>query len=254
MGDSGDALSATVGSGGSGDPEDPETGYTKVRNGFAELFCAGHILTRDGRLLTAGGHNGAGVGTTDATYFDPTTLQWTPLPDLHYARWYPSVTPLADGRTLTLGGAISRPNIAEVPEVLAANGSPWSTIPNAQKDVGEYPQLYQGPDGRVFVAGGDDFQSWLLNPDTATWTPLGPSPASTGNGVMYRPGKVMLTGGGTDGGDPVTGATGVIDLNVIDRYRQPLAADRADGLRPLAAHPGHPARRQGARRRRRAGN
>ena len=100
---------------------DPATNtYTSVPNNFAELFCAGHVLTPDGRLLTAGGHNGAGVGTTDATFFDPTTLQWTALGDLNYARWYPSVTPLADGRTLTVGGAISRPNIAEVPEVLLA--------------------------------------------------------------------------------------------------------------------------------------
>ncbi len=193
---------------------DPATNtYTPVPNGFAELFCAGHVLTPDGRLLTAGGHNGAGVGTTDATYFNPSTQSWTALPDLNYARWYPSVTPLADGRTLTLGGAISRPNIAEVPEILSASGTSWSTFPGAQKDVGEYPQLYQGPDGRVFVSGGDaSYQSWLLNVATSNWTPLGQSPAAAGTGVMYRPGKVMMTGGGTLGVDPVTRNTGVIDL------------------------------------------
>jgi PKD repeat protein len=193
---------------------DPATNvYTAVPNGFAELFCAGHVLTPDGRLLTAGGHNGAGVGTTDATYFNPATLQWTALPDLNYARWYPSVTPLADGRTLTLGGAISRPNIAEVPEALTASGTAWTTYPGAQKDVGEYPQLYQVPDGRVFVSGGDaSYQSWLLATDTGNWTPLGQGPAAAGTGVMYRPGKVMMTGGGTLGVDPVTRNTGVIDL------------------------------------------
>ena len=188
--------------------------YTAVPNGFAELFCAGHVLTANGRLLTSGGHNGAGVGTTDATYFDATTLQWTALPDLNYARWYPSITPLADGRTLTLGGAISRPDIAEIPEILAANGSAWTTFPAGQKNVGEYPQVFQAPDARVFVNGGDTFQSWLLNLGTGNWTPLGVAPAAAGTSVMYRPGKVMITGGGTMGVDPVTGATGVIDLNV----------------------------------------
>ncbi|MGE0125482.1 MAG: Calx-beta domain-containing protein [Vicinamibacterales bacterium] len=197
---------------------DPATNvYTPVPNGFAELFCAGHILTADGRLLTVGGHNGAGVGTTDVTYFDPSTLQWTPRPDLNYARWYPSVTPLADGRTVTLGGAISRPNIAEVPEILAASGSSWSTVPGAQKDVGEYPQLYQVADGRLFVSGADfSFQSWLLDVGTSNWTPLGQGPAGGGTGVMYRPGKVLMAGGGTQGVDPVTQAAAVIDLNAAN--------------------------------------
>jgi hypothetical protein len=211
---------------------DPATNvYTAVPNGFAELFCAGHVLTPNGRLLTVGGHNGAGVGTVDATYFDPTTLQWTPLPDLSYARWYPSVTPLADGRTLTIGGAISRPNIAEVPEALLANNSDWIALPGAQKDVGEYPQLYQAPDGRVFVSGGDaSYQSWLLDPDVGNWTPLGLGPAAAGTGVMYRPGHVMMTGGGTLGSDPVVGATGVIDLTQSSpswRQTAPMAFGRS---------------------------
>ena len=59
--------------------------------------------------ITSGGHNGSGVGTRDATVFDPATQQWTALSDLTYARWYPSLIQLADGRALTLGGAISRP-------------------------------------------------------------------------------------------------------------------------------------------------
>ncbi len=205
--------------------------YTPVPNGFAELFCAGHILSNDGRLLTTGGHNGAGVGTTDATYFDPTTFQWTALPNLNYARWYPSLIQLADGRALTLGGAISRPNIAEVPEALANGGSSWSTFPGAQKDVGEYPLLFQAPDGRIFVNGfGTPLNSWLLNVATSSWTELGQSPAAAGTGVMYRPGKVMMTGGGNLGTDPVITATGVLDLTASSpawRQTAPMAFGRS---------------------------
>jgi hypothetical protein len=188
--------------------------YTAVPNGFAELFCAGHILTNDGRLLTTGGHNGGGVGTTDATVFDPTTLQWTPLANLNYARWYPSVTQLADGRTFTIGGAITRPDIAEIPEIMAAQGGPWTSMPGAQKDVGEYPQVYQAPNGRLFVNGSDASGiSWLLDVNTNLWTSLGVSPASSGTSVMYRAGKIMMTGGGTANADPLVPTTGVIDLN-----------------------------------------
>ena len=184
--------------------------YTPVPNGFAELFCAGHFLTNDGRLITSGGHNGGGVGTTDATAFDPTTLQWTALANLNYARWYPSIVQLADGRALTLGGAISRPENAEVPEALAPGATAWTTFPGAQRDVGEYPDVYQASDGRVFVTGGTP---GLLDLSASSWAPLGSGPASSGASVMYRPGKIMKASGATNGADPVITATGVIDLD-----------------------------------------
>jgi hypothetical protein len=200
-----------------------------VPNDFAELFCAGHILTADGRLLTIGGHNGSGVGTLDATLFDVATRQWTSLPDLNRARWYPSLVQLPDGRALALGGAISRPQIADIPETLSAGGSAWSLFPGAQKDVGEYPVVFPTFGGRVFVNGYQtiavptvppappeyelSYDSWLYDVDASTWTLIGPAPAPGGAGVMYRPGKVMLTGGPTrEGTDPVTRNTGVIDL------------------------------------------
>src|SRR5262245_42890987 len=63
--------------------------YTAVPNGFAELFCSAHVLNRDGRLFTVGGHNGGGVGTTDVTVFDASTRLWTQLAPVSFARWYP---------------------------------------------------------------------------------------------------------------------------------------------------------------------
>ena len=208
---------------------DPDTNsYTPVPNGFAELFCAGHILTNDGRLITSGGHNGAGVGTRDATVFDPTTEQWTALPDLTYARWYPTLIQLADGRALTLGGAISRPAIAEIPEALSLSGGGWTAFPAAQKDVGEYPQLYETPNGSVFVVA--EGNSFTLDVDGSRWTPVGQPGTSSGNGVMYRPGKVMVTGGGTLGSDPVVRSTSVIDLNAATpawRDTSPMAFGRS---------------------------
>jgi len=197
---------------------DPDSGeYTPTPNGFAELFCAGHILTHDGRLLTAGGHNGAGVGTGDVTVFDAATRQWTALPSIVYPRWYPSLVQLADGRALTIGGAISRPDTAWIPEAFTLGASSWTEFPIAQKDVGEYPVMFQGPGGRVFVSEYETSMSWWLDPSASTpalaWTPLGRSPAASGPGVMYRPGQVLMAGGGTLNADPVVTSAGVIDLN-----------------------------------------
>ena len=131
-------------------------------------------------------------------------------------------------------------------------GGGWATFPSAQKDVGEYPVMFQAPSGSVFVAAMDaSYTSWMLNASLSGWTALGRSPAAAGAGVMYRPGKVMMTGGGTLGVDPVTRATGVIDLNApTPTWRQ----TGAHGLRPLAAQPRDPARRQGAGGRGRRGS
>lgn len=194
--------------------------YTSVPNGFAELFCSGHILTNDGRLVTVGGHNGAGVGTTDTTIFNASTRQWSAIADLNYARWYASLIQLSDGRLMTLGGAISRPAMAAIPETLTIGGS-WNGMSNAQKDVGEYPPAFQAPNGRILVASTRAYGeqpaalgSWIFNPSTGNWTSLAEGPSTAGTAVMYRPGKVMMTGGGAWGWDPVNGRTGVIDLTV----------------------------------------
>jgi hypothetical protein len=210
---------------------DPSTNtYISVPNGFAELFCSGHVLATDGRLLTSGGHNGGGVGTTDATSFDPVTRQWTQLPFLNYARWYPAVAQLADGRVLTMGGSISRPDIAEIPETYVVGGSSWVTLPAAQKNVGEYPLVLPFSGSRVFVSDTSSaYQSWVLNVDSKLWTGIGQSPAGDGSAVMYRQGKVMMSGGGANGSDPVNPATGVIDLNASSptwRTTAPMAYGR----------------------------
>ena len=91
----------------------PETNaYTPVPNGFAELFCAGHILTSDGRLLTAGGHNGpASARPTPRCSTLHATVDLSGRPQLRALVSVPG--PARRRPALTLGGAISRPNNAE---------------------------------------------------------------------------------------------------------------------------------------------
>ncbi len=205
---------------------DPASGqFTAVPNTFAKLYCSGHILTADGRLLTAGGHNGIGIGVNDATVFNPATLQWTALPNLNASRWCPSVIQLADGRAVALGGAINRPVIAEVPEALSLGGASWTPFSAAQKNAGERPHAFQGPDGRIFVNALDaTLQSWLLGLDGGSWTLVGQSAAPDGSTVMYQPGRFMMSGGTTLGAAPVRAATAVIDLNAATPIWRQAAA------------------------------
>ena len=134
---------------------DPATNiYTAVPNGFAELFCAGHVLTPDGRLLTVGGHNGAGVGTTDATYFDPShpAVDIVGRPEL---RALVSVGHAAGRRPNADGWRGDQPpeSSPKFPKRLPQRVAVERQLPGAQKDVGEYPQFFQAPNGRVFVSG-----------------------------------------------------------------------------------------------------
>src|SRR6267378_864068 len=88
---------------------DPNTsGFQTTSFSGGDLFCAGHGLLPDGRVLVAGGHNMADyVGLKNATLFNPTTLTWSSASPMSYGRWYPTVTSLPDGHVLVTSGAIN---------------------------------------------------------------------------------------------------------------------------------------------------
>src|SRR4029077_18554606 len=61
------------------------------------LFCSGHALMADGRLMVTGGHKGDDRGLDVTNIFDPASQTWaTGLPKMAKGRWYPTVTELAD--------------------------------------------------------------------------------------------------------------------------------------------------------------
>lgn len=81
------------------------------------LFCSGHSLLPDGRLLVTGGtfhfirkngtvvHGGVYDGINAATTYrvgDPTLTATTPM---EYARWYPTNVALGSGETVTASGS-----------------------------------------------------------------------------------------------------------------------------------------------------
>ncbi|HEY2517640.1 MAG TPA: galactose oxidase-like domain-containing protein, partial [Polyangiaceae bacterium] len=84
--------------------------YTNVPNPNTNLFCAGQSFLPDGRLMVIGGHDrtagGNGdLGAADVNIFDPSTQTWTAAPDMNVERWYATVTPLANGQMMAIGGA-----------------------------------------------------------------------------------------------------------------------------------------------------
>ena len=143
---------------------DPVTNtFTAVPyNNTADLFCAGQTPLPDGRILVAGGHAGGYVGIKNTTIFDPSTNTWTDVGQMSYARWYPTLTKLPDGRMLVVSGSTDCPEcanptaphvgIADKAEVFSPSTGTWSTLPAPSLKLPLYPHMYVLPDGRIFAA------------------------------------------------------------------------------------------------------
>ncbi len=77
-------------------------GQTQIPN----IFCSGHSLLADGRLLVVGGDRENQTRLRSVHLFTPGPAggSWKHVAQLAQGRWYPSVTTLPDGRALMVGG------------------------------------------------------------------------------------------------------------------------------------------------------
>ena len=174
-----------------------------------DLFCSGHSLLPDGKLLVSGGHAGADLYGTKTTFIYDASGGWAQGPDMQNGRWYPTNTTLASGEVLTISGTDTAALYNRIPEVWD-NGS-WRPLSSASRFVQLYPMMFAAPDGRVFMAGPDQQTAWLNTSGSGSWTN---GPMSTqvtrdyGSAVMYDAGKILLVGGGAP-----TETAEVIDIN-----------------------------------------
>lgn len=195
------------------------------------LFCSGHTLMADGKLMVSGGHYDDDRGLRVTNIFDPVSESWTPgLPKMALGRWYPTVTMLADGRVVTVAGRDSASRVVTVPEIW--EGDTWVRLPGASFTFPYYPRQFLAPNGKIFYAG-ERIQARWLDVDAVTANGRGKWTSSTGlkhlwlfnrdygSAVMYETGKVLVVGGGgytswstPDAKSPLPTATAeTIDLN-----------------------------------------
>jgi hypothetical protein len=197
----------------------PDTTVVAVTNSRTNLFCSGHTLLPDGRLLVTGGRAAMSYGVPDLNLFDyRSQTPWQTIGGLpaSYARWYASAIGLASGDVLLLAGNInggSDPN--RLPQVWRpADGSFWN-LTSALLTVRNYPMIFQAPDGRVFQAGPEKETRFLDTSGTGAWS-AGPGHKygirPDGTAVMYDDGKVLVIGGGKRGAVP-TNTAEIVDLN-----------------------------------------
>ncbi len=198
----------------------PGTGvFTAVPSSLTNIFCSGHCQLADGKLLVAGGHNGAHNGLRDTNLFNPATRTWTTVAPMAVGRWYPTTTTLPDGRILVTSGEIDCNGcFAPIPEVYDPQTDVWTQLTGASQGFPYYPHMFVLPDGRVLAAATaeDAIVSRVLDIGTQTWSVVDPNPVDGGSSVMYSPGKVMKSGRSVDPDMPVipsVATTYVLDMN-----------------------------------------
>jgi galactose oxidase len=169
------------------------------------LFCAGHALMADGKLMVSGGHKLDDRGLDVTNIFDPATETWeTGLPKMAKGRWYPTVTTLGDGRLVTVAGKDTTKTVVRIPEIWEDNH--WVQLPGASLTLPYYPRDFVDPkNGLVFMSGERVQSHWLDvgkpgDSNRGRWL-AGPNHQwgfnrDYGSAVMYDEGKILFVGGG----------------------------------------------------------
>lgn len=190
---------------------DPETETFAITGSLGAARRA-HTAARleDGRVLVVGGYDGLVQPLPPMTRvdrYDPTTGEWTELPDLAVGRAHHTMTVLADGRVLVIGGYDDPSASAVVSvEMCAKEGTPCraSTPMGIARADHSASRL---PDGRVLVAGGagriySDVSSFhattaIFDPSGELWADGPPLPsARIGHVDVVLPnGRVLFFGG-----------------------------------------------------------
>jgi hypothetical protein len=210
----------------------PTTGTFTSTTAPDSIFCSGMAQLPNGEVMTVGGFGGlttGNLGIVDTSIFNPATGTWTRAANMHTPRWYPSVTELAGGDYVAVSGNSTNANTwANTPEVYDPTANTWTElkVSTSQIHEEEYPFSYLAPNGEVFTIGPSEDLSYELNVANQTWTQVGGASGITnGSSVMYRPGKILYSGGAPSviSTTNATASTATIDLTAATPKWQSIA-------------------------------
>lgn len=186
----------------------PYTSVATLYNYYVDLFCSGHSLLPDGKLLITGGTGYQGPyhdGIVDTTIFDFSNNSFTnnPAHFMYLPRWYPTNVTMGNGETLTVSGSYlngSTVMFNNYPQVWQTTGG-WRDIPNAAtpSHLPLYPWMHLTTDGKAFNSGPEQTTYFLNTSGTGSWSYGKPSIyglRDEGSSVMYEPNKILIVGGG----------------------------------------------------------
>jgi hypothetical protein len=193
---------------------DPVTGaFQTLRNPTSNIFCAGTSLLTDGRLFVAGGleQTGTEKGIPDLNIFDGALFEksaspqefssagWTHLQDMPEARYYPSALTLGSGEVFISGGTRADQSFNRTSDLWKPSGELVRLSGAFREGKRFYPMLFQASDGSIFEVGpregifafttdGNGTAREVLDRDQIF--------RDYGSAVMYRPGRIIVIGGG----------------------------------------------------------
>jgi Domain of unknown function (DUF1929) len=177
---------------------DPATGVFTPVASPALLFCAGHALTTDGRVVVAGGHITDNHGLRDMSLFTTGTQSWSQSTPMQRGRWYPTNTTTGSGEVVILAGKDENGTTVTVPEIWSPSGV-IRRLSTASRSLPYYPRMFLAPNGKLFYAGEGQTSRWLTITGTGAWSG-GPNrlygARDYGAAVMYDVGKILYVGGG----------------------------------------------------------
>lgn len=176
------------------------------------LFCAGFATLPDGRTFIAGGNLDSDLNGIEETHtFNHLSNTWARGQKMDFARWYPAVTPLANGEMLITGGGFA---VSEVREV----DGQIRTLPGASAAVWDnrlYPWLQTAPDGRVLFLGPDKRLGYVDTSGSGTWQATATRDSefrSYGSYAMYDVGLALVAGGGIEDAEYSQQSARIIDM------------------------------------------
>ncbi|MDI6101789.1 galactose oxidase early set domain-containing protein [Actinoplanes sp. NEAU-A12] len=133
-----------------------------------DLFCAGHVQLKDGRVLVMGGNKdypaadgGHGYkGLKNSYIFDPATSAYQRVNDMTAGSWYPSATVMGNGDVISLGGLGEDSHGTVATQYFSDAQQRWLGLNEANQTWnfwGLYPSMVLMQDGRLFYSGSHVF-------------------------------------------------------------------------------------------------
>ena len=191
-----------------------DTHYTLENTTLTNLFCGvamivpetGEILISGGDASTLGDFN---YGVNDINTFDYETMELTPSPlgEMAYQRWYPTMVTLPTGQLVIMGGIDGKGDGVGTPEIYTP-GDGWRELSGAENiDQAEnwyYPRAWVTNDGNILYLAADWSDSpvdiYSLDPSgDGSITKIGVLPFTTSYltpSLRYSEDKVLIMSNG----------------------------------------------------------
>ena len=160
---------------------DPVNNTTKEVPPPWDMFCAGHLVDKDGNVLVMGGTSsypatgGKWKGSSKVYRFNISTETWEQRSRMTHGRWYPTVVSGASGNNVYVySGKNGAGDRETTPERYNIATDTWTKLPDVNLPL--YPGLIWTTGNRLFFTGAatgmTKAQTGLLSPNSGRWTPV----------------------------------------------------------------------------------